>query len=83
MLHPFGMRLISNEQHPVHIAQLEGYKRVACLLRAQCLIALQGLAMAFVTQFFKWVIESGQEDPEDRREAARQYLRDREEKAEF
>lgn len=39
--------------------------------------------MAFVTQFFKWVIESGMEDPEHRREAARQYLRDREEKAEF
>lgn len=47
------------------------------------MIVLQDLAMAFVTQFFKWVIESGMEDPEDRREAARQYLRDREEKAEF
>lgn len=36
-----------------------------------------------VTKFFKYMLQSGMEDPEDRREAARQYLRDREEKAEF
>lgn len=41
------------------------------------------MVVSIFSEFFGPLIRSGMEDPEDRREAARQYLRDREEKADF
>lgn len=41
------------------------------------------MVVGIFSDFFGPMIRSAMEDPEDRREAARQYLRDREEKAEF
>lgn len=41
------------------------------------------MIISVFSDFFGPLIRSGMEDPEDRREAGRQYLRDREEKADF